>query len=215
MQDAIDKLRIIHARLDFRHGSQQDEYPEQVLAAMFIGPGAKVLELGANIGRNSCVIASLLDNSANLVSVECDTLWAAMLRDNRDRNGLSFAIETAALSRRPLVQKGMDTKPGPPELGWTPVDVITWPDLRAKHGVDFDTLVVDCEGALYGILCDEPGFLSCFHTVVVENDYTDPAHKQFCDAEFRRAGLECVCSANRYDGMRDFYQVWKRAANTV
>ena len=37
------------------------------MAVQFIHPRAKVLELGGNVGRNSCLIGRLLNDSSELV----------------------------------------------------------------------------------------------------------------------------------------------------
>lgn len=59
-------LTKIHSILVFRHGNLQEEYPEQCLTCQFIRPHDIVLEIGGNIGRNSCIIASILNDSSNL-----------------------------------------------------------------------------------------------------------------------------------------------------
>lgn len=45
-------------------GDLRTEYPEQVMSWSFVDSTAQVLEIGANVGRNTCVIASLLGNPA-------------------------------------------------------------------------------------------------------------------------------------------------------
>ncbi len=49
-----------------------DEYPEQFLTVRFIKPDHCVIEIGGNIGRNSCVISKFLNNSNNLLVIESD-----------------------------------------------------------------------------------------------------------------------------------------------
>lgn len=212
---SVSKLQQIHEQLKFRHGSLAEEYDEQLMAVTYIQPHARVLELGGNVGRNSCVIASMLHDSSNLVVVESDPRSAALLKDNRDLNGFRFAIEHAAVSARPLEQQGWITRPFDGERvtpGWEAVATLTWPELVAKHGAGFDTLVADCEGALYHILQDDPHFLRGFSTVVIENDFEDIAHKEFVDAEFRRHGLKRVFSKPGGGGpcTDRFYEVWVR-----
>lgn len=207
------KLARIHATLVFRHGSLEDELPEQLMAVAHVRPDARVLELGANTGRNTCVIARLLNDSSQLVTFESDKRNAALLAANRDANGLRFAIEARALSKRPLMQLGWDTRPyqGVLPNGWEFVDTVSWKDVRAKHG-EFDTLVADCEGALFYIAADEPEFFKGFSTVIIENDFHDASHKTFVDSKMREAGLACV--AWRQGGWGPcadrFYEVWKK-----
>ena len=60
----------LHVRLDFRHGNQRDEYPEQLMTVTYLKPDDVVLEIGSNIGRNTCIIASVLKDDRNLVTLE-------------------------------------------------------------------------------------------------------------------------------------------------
>ena len=212
------RLAELHRQLRLVHGSFLDEYPEQLMAAQFIPPDARVLEIGGNIGRNSCVIAALLDDSSNLVVLECDATAAQQLRDNRDANGQKFRICHSALSRRPLTQQGINTKPADvAPAGWKPVPTMTWEQLRRVHPLEFDTLVLDCEGAIYYILQDEPNFLQPFRRVLIENDFDDWEHKRYVDAQLERHGLRCVY---RKDGgwgpcKHCFYEVWAKGTDKV
>lgn len=49
-------MQKIHSKLNLILGNLLEEYPEQLMTAMYLKKNAKVLELGANIGRNTCVI---------------------------------------------------------------------------------------------------------------------------------------------------------------
>ena len=171
----------IHSRLKFCHGNLSDEYPEQIMAVRFVKPDVTVLEIGGNVGRNSCVIASILkDPPKQFVVLECDAESAAQLCENRDNNSLSFHVIPAALSRTRLIQNDGITVPiedgeQVPEY-WNEVPTMAWQLLKdtvAALGISntFDTLVADCEGALYYILQDEPTFFDGFHTVIMESDY--------------------------------------------
>lgn len=52
----VEKLNFIHNNLNINFGSFKEEYPEQLMAIKFIKGNEKILELGANIGRNSLII---------------------------------------------------------------------------------------------------------------------------------------------------------------
>lgn len=71
----------------------------------------KVLEIGGNIGRNSLIIASILKNNDNFVTLECDVNIAKQLTENRNLNNFKFHIEQTALSNRKLIQQGWETFP--------------------------------------------------------------------------------------------------------
>lgn len=217
------KLAYLQSRLKLKHGSFKDEYTEQLMATRFIPSTARVLELGGNIGRNSCIIASILNDSRRLVVMECSVESAAQLEENRALNHLDFAVEAKALSKSLLVQKGWNTKPiargAVPDDGWTPVPTITWADLQTKYStLAFDTLVADCEGALYYILQEEPDLLNGFTRVLLENDFYDLSHKMSVDARLRQAGLKVVFSEAyphkttifpKYC-LDHFYEVWAK-----
>ena len=160
-----DKLADLHSKLKLNYGNFSEEYPEQEMAAMYIKPDDIVLELGGNIGRNSCIIASLLNDSKHLVVFESDVTVAQYLKENRDLNNLNFHIEDCAISKCDLYQNGINTVPvnyiinHPHFVNWTKIKTATWSDIKNKYNnMIFDTLVADCEGALYYILRDQPTF---------------------------------------------------------
>ena len=107
-QSAVERLADIHKQLTIDFGSFKDEFPEQVMVATYLTGSEKVLEIGGNIGRNSLVIAHILNSNGNtaFVSLECDPTIAKQLEHNRDINKLTFQIESSALSKRKLIQKG-------------------------------------------------------------------------------------------------------------
>ena len=213
-----DKLKRIHDSLILFGGNFKDEYPEQLLAAEFISPNAKVLELGGNIGRNTLVIASLLDDDRNLVSLECDENSANILECNKYNNRFRFSVEAAAISDHKLYLSGWNSynesnKP----LDAKEVKTITWPTLRDKYGVEFDTLVADCEGSLFDILKSYPEMLTNIRLVIVENDYTDFSQKPFVDSVFMQYGLKLIRSNPGPTWMpasivcrQNFYEVWMK-----
>ena len=160
LSTSLEKLNYIHRNLEINGGSMVDELPEQLLTIEYIPRNAKVLELGSNIGRNTLVISSILDDESNLVTLECDPSTAKMLRYNRDLNRFKFQIENSALSMQRLFLKGWDsfTEASKPDDA-IEVNTITWKNLQKKYRIEFDTLVIDCEGALYYILMDMPKIL--------------------------------------------------------
>lgn len=216
--DAV--LQEIHDRLDFKklkqdatRGSITEEMPEQRLIVRAVRPDAKVLELGANIGRATCVIASVLNDSSRLVAIEPDADAVESLLRNRDANGFRFHVECAAVSARPLVRKGWDTKPLPADgiipAGWSTMNTLTFAQIVQRYG-NFDTLVADCEGALANIVRDIPRFFHGIHTVVLENDFKEPGDKEFVDAAMKAAGLAPVINEPGGWGLHKdyFFQVW-------
>ena len=207
------QLKKIHSKLRLVHGSFKEEYPEQLMTVMFLPREAKVLELGGNVGRNSCVIASILNDSNHLVVMESSPESAQLLQINRDHNNLKFHIEASALSRVPLIQNAWNTIPGDVVLpDYFSVNTLTFEELQSKYNMEFDTLVVDAEGALYYILRDDPDILTNIKLIITENDYQNINHFKFVKNRFKDKGFELIY--NQPGGWepceKEFFQVWKK-----
>ncbi len=141
-QDKSRELMELHQTLKFEHGCLKDEFPEQVMSMVFLTGKEKVLELGGNVGRNSMIIASILNKNHNydFVTFETNPDDASRLRHNRDLNGLKFHVESAALSNRKLVQCGWTSVPSDEVIpGYTQVTTMTWKELNEKYKIQFDT----------------------------------------------------------------------------
>jgi len=223
-KDFVDRLCIdallqtLQSKIKLLCGSFQDEMPEQKMAIRYLTGNEKVLEIGSNIGRNSMIISKLLTDSANLVTLETDPNVVPILREHKRINNLNFHIEHAALSLRKLVQRGWDTIPSDtvPD-GFTPVNIISYAELHKKYNMDFDTLVVDCEGALYYILLDMPEILEHVKLIMMENDYYNELHKKYVDDVLHAHNFNVVYAEALvgHEGAfphtrNEFFQVWKR-----
>jgi len=210
-----NKLANIHKDVRISHGSFQDELPEQKMVVRYLTGAEKVLEIGSNIGRNSLIIGHILKENGtnNFVTLESDYNISLQVSQNRDLNNMDFIIENAALSMRPLIQKGWDTMPSDVLLdGYTQVNTITMTDLRAKYDIQFDTLVLDCEGAFYYILQDMPDILNNIKLIIMENDYWDITKKQYVDDKLKQSGfmLHYVESGGWGPCYNNFFEVWMK-----
>ena len=214
IKDSNEKLRNLHKYLRINHGNIADEYPEQLMVINYINENDIVLELGSNIGRNSCIIAQILNkNDKNLVTLECDLNHVKQLTENRNNNNFNFQIEPSALSKKMLIQKGWETIVSDillPE--YTKVNIIDWSELKNKYNLNFNTLVADCEGALYYILQDEPDMLANFDKIILENDYHDINHKIYVDNIMINNGFKNVYKeAGGWGPCFDFFfEVWQK-----
>jgi len=207
------KIKDIHSKLNIRYGNLNEELPEQKMVCRYLTGNEKVLEIGGNIGRNSLVISSILNESTNLVTLECDTNIANQLIENRNLNNFKFHVEKSALSNRRLIQKGWDTIPSDTlQEGYSWVDTITLDNLIKKYHIEFDTLVLDCEGAFYYILMDMPEILNNIKLIIMENDYRDILQKKYVDdiliknnfyIDYKESGGWGPCFNN-------FFEVWKK-----
>jgi FkbM family methyltransferase len=211
--DINNKLLNIQSKLKINYGSLNDELPEQKMVTRYLSGNEKVLEIGGNVGRNSLIISSILKDSSNLVTLECDINIAKQLEENRDLNNLNFHIESSALSNRRMIQKGWDTEIS--EIlheGYNWVNTITLDNLKNKYNIEFDTLILDCEGAFYYILMDMPEILNNINLIIMENDYWDMSKKNYIDeiltknnfiVDYSEAGGWGPCYNN-------FFEVWCR-----
>jgi FkbM family methyltransferase len=208
-----DKLQVIQSKLKILHGSFNEELPEQKMVVKYLTGNEKVLEIGGNIGRNSLIIASILNDSRNLVTLECDPNIANQLNENKNLNNLNFSIESSALSNRKLIQKDWNTIPSNellPEHNW--VNTITLEELKNKYNINFDTLVIDCEGALYYILMDMPELLNGINLIIMENDYFDINEKKYVDDVLKNNNfmVHYIESGGWGPCYNNFFEVWKK-----
>ena len=205
------KLKRIHNKLKIKYGSFKEELPEQKMTVAYLTGTERVLEIGGNIGRNSLVIASIVNND-NFVSLESDPNIAKQLEENRHLNKFTFHIENSALSKRKLIQKAWDSKPSDVlEEGYKWVNTISLDDLKTKYNINFDTLVLDCEGAFYYILMDMPEILDNIKLIIMENDYYDISHKSYVDSILRKYNFYTdYKEAGGWGGcFNNFFEVWK------
>lgn len=212
--DVNEKIKNIHSKLRINYGRLNQELPEQKMVVRYLTGNENVLEIGGNIGRNSLVIASILKNNSNFVTLESDVNIANQLTQNRELNHFNFHIEKSALSNRKLIQRGWDTIPSETlQEGFTFVNTITLDNLQTKYNIVFDTLVLDCEGAFYYILMDMPELLNNVNLIIMENDYHDISKKNYIDEiliknnffrDYLEGGGWGPCKNN-------FFEVWKKS----
>ena len=211
--DINNKLNNIHSKLKLNYGNFSEELPEQRMVVRYLTGNEKVLEIGGNVGRNSLIIASILENSNNLVTLESDENIAKQLKTNKDLNNLNFHIESSALSNRKLIQKGWDTIPSDTlKNGYSWVNIITLDNLKNKYNIEFDTLVLDCEGAFYYILMDMPDILKNINLIIMENDYHDVSQKNYIDKilSINNFSVHYTESGGWGPCYNNFFEVWKK-----
>jgi FkbM family methyltransferase len=207
----------MHKNLKIEHGSFDEEIVEQKMSLDFITNTDRVLELGGNIGRNSLIISSILDNSNQLVVLESDKDAAKILESNRDMNNFKFTIVNKALSKHRLCQIVWNTyklnESEPILPGSFEVETIDYSTLISITNIKFNVLVCDCEGCLYNILIEEPSFLDNFEKVLLENDFWDhPEQEKFVHERLRDLGFQIKFKADLdfYLPRPDFWQAWIR-----
>jgi len=175
-----DKLLHIHGKLDkfVPLHELRREIPEQIMACNFIKEDDCVLELGGSIGRNSCVINTILKYKKQHVVLEPSITEASRLLTNKTNNNLEFQIEQSALSDKPLYSKGWYTYTENIE-GTVQVNTITYEQLKNKYDLSFNVLVVDNEGNFVSTLKSYPSILDNIRLLLIEHDFNSKEDLHF------------------------------------
>lgn len=208
------KLRDFHSKLKLNHGVFTEEMPEQKMAIRYLKGHEKVLEIGSNIGRNTMIIAHILGkkNNNNFVTLESDPEIAIQLKENLQINNINNTfVEVSALSKRKLIQRGWETVVSDTLLdGYKNIDIINYEELLNKYKINFDTLVLDCEGAFYYILQDMPEILNNVNLIIMENDYVNYDHKLYIDEVLKKNNfrVDYVESGGWGPCEKNFFEVW-------
>ena len=108
----------------------------------------------------------------------------------------------------------MDTIPSDVLLeGYNFVNTITLTNLKMKYNIEFDTLVIDCEGAFYYILMDIPELLNNINLIIMENDYWDITKKNYIDEILMQNNfyVDYVEPGGWGPCYNNFYEVWKKS----
>jgi len=182
--EPICKLQSLQNKLKITGGDFKEELVEQIIATKYINENDKVLEIGGNIGRNSMIIASLLNKPENLTVMETDPESFKILKHNKEINNMNFKIINAGLSKKKLLQNSWDTYYSDSiehKHDYFEVNNITYQDLINKTGGDFNVLVLDCEGAFYYILKEFPEIITNIDKILIENDYKTIDEKKYVD----------------------------------
>jgi len=215
--DDKNRLYQIHDQLSLYGENFIDELPEQLMTINHITGDEKVLEIGSNIGRNTMIISYLLNkkNNNNFVTLESDTNIYNQLTANKQLNKMNFFVENAALSKRRLIQRGWNTIPSETLLtGFKDVNLITFEEIKQKYNIEFDTLVLDCEGAFYYILQDMPEIITGIKMIIMENDYKNKDHYDYISSTLSKEGLKVIYREKGFNTsfptINNFYEVWKK-----
>ena len=160
------------------------------------------------------------NNSSNFVTLESSTENAMLLECNKIKNNFDFHVENSALSKKKMIQKKG-------RLEWVTVileddddteidtnqyyivNTMSYTELCQKYNINFDTLIIDCEGAFYYILKEMPEILENINLLIIENDYPSKDYKIYVDDILKQNNF-CVDYMENAYGIIHFYEVWKR-----
>lgn len=212
-QDTKMRLSEYHKRINISYGDLREELVEQYLVMKYITSSDLILEIGGNIGRVSCLLSTIIDNGDNLLVLECDKLSYKKLLQNKIQNNLHFNIENKALSNIDLYQLGWNTytideiKNLDDESfsQLQKVDSITLDEINKKYNIDFNTLIIDCEGAFYYIIQSFPNILNNICKIIIENDYPTWERKQFIEDILLKHNFETIETISLSDDYHHFH----------
>ena len=211
-------LDAIHATIiDMDMTGEIDE--QQIIFDYLDRDSTGVLEFGGNIGRTSVIINKLLHYPDRHVVFESDPTNARILEENRWKNGCQFIIIPAAMSDQPIIQNGWiaktlddDSSSGIPP-GWKLVPTISFREFQDAFPIDFDTLVVDCEGCISQILTNHgEELLRSIRTIIIEHDDAVNPHvpQDFVRRYLRDAGFQSVVCRDLNENVKCFFEVLRR-----
>jgi hypothetical protein len=169
---ALNKLIPIHKSLPNFYPPNQiiHELPEQIMACLLLNENDSVLEFGGSIGRNSCVINSILKDKTKHVVIEPNPTEYAGLEKNRVLCGLEYKTESAAISKVPLYAKHWATYSEQVEDSIL-VNTMTYDDFKLKYDISFNTIIIDNEGNFPQTLRDYPSILDGIRLIIIEHDF--------------------------------------------
>lgn len=168
----LTKLIPIHKSLSNFYPPNEiiREIPEQIMACLLLNENDSVLEFGGSIGRNSCVINTILKDKSKHVVIEPNPTEYAGLEKNRVLCGLEYKTESAAISKVPLYSKHWDTYTEKVEDSIL-VNTITYDDFKLKYDISFNTIIIDNEGNFPQTLRDYPSILDGIRLIIIEHDF--------------------------------------------
>jgi len=191
----IGKLKQIHSELYNFKGNLMREIPEQIVAIKHIRPDDCVLELGCDVGTNSCVINSILSEKTNHLAVESNVDVIPKLKENRDNNNLKFQIGNFAISNKPLFQNHWETSES---TNGKKVTSKTWDDVKTMFPkLNFNVIVSDCEGCFIRILKTFPAVLNNIRLIIIEHDFNSESDIQFFYELMKKKNYICASVYNK------------------
>lgn len=216
----MDELEFIHSQLIFT-GNIKTEIPEQIMTVKHLKHDDCVLEFGGSIGRNSCVINTILSDKTKHVVVEPSTLELNILLKNRESNQLGFIVENSAISNVQLYSKHWYTYETPVS-GSVPVKCLTYNVFKKKYNLPFNVIVIDSEGSFVNMMKTSPDILDNIRMIIIEHDFNTEDDYEYFKKTLLSKGYKCEDiylkeeqygpGINWADGLKSdpiFVSVWK------
>lgn len=233
MSDTNHTLQIlnkIHNQYNvFNERLWNQEIHEQTMSVMFLNGDECVLEIGACIGRNTIVIGHILQQKGGrLTSIESNPTNVHKLKNVIAKSGLNnIDICEKPLSKKRMIVNKWNSKIIEDDQqinpDWTEVETITLDTLKHTYGnLNYNTLVIDCEGAFFDICKEFPEIINNINKVIIENDFENKEHGKYVHNLFHSHNLEPIYTISldkprrlkeRFPFHSTFWQVWAKKNN--
>jgi hypothetical protein len=137
--------------------SDSDEAAERMAVLNHISKDDIVLEIGANIGGVSTLLASILSNSKNLVSVDPHKGNCRFLKKEGKRLDKPFHVFHGVVKGPTLLSCTGSNKVGSyvhcePCQSNPLTENLSISEIEQRYGLQFTTVVIDCEGCYESLM---------------------------------------------------------------
>lgn len=168
------------------------EVTEQYIAKTFIDSDAIVLELGGRYGVVSAAINSKLKNKKAHVVVEPDITVFNALKRNLVINSIPAITYNGTISKNSLFIEynglGTITRSDPCSCNSVIIDNKSLSDLIKETGLEFNTLVADCEGCMGMFFKENLDYIPNFKLITLEYDNNEEVDYDIINNIFRKLG---------------------------
>jgi FkbM family methyltransferase len=151
------------------------ETTEQWIADNFISNDSVVLELGGRYGVVASKINQKLYNKKAHVVIEPDTSIISALKLNLKNHSCECSVFNGIISKTPMFFEAQGlasrTRCQPCSSESTLTQTKTLQQLIEETGLQFNTLVVDCEGCLEKFINENITYLPKFKLITFEEDF--------------------------------------------
>ena len=176
------------------------ERAEQLDAVHFLQPHHRILEVGGCYGVTSCVINHLLADPSKHLVIEPREKMIQVMHKNRESHKARFHTFHGAISRTPL--KIVDASCFSCSEVESNVKTKSVEELEAQYDIDFNALVIDCEGCILHLFRENSALLSKLEIILMEEDRGD-----ICNY---KEVYEILDTFNFLRVKQGFHSVWKK-----
>lgn len=183
------------------------EREEQYISNDYINPDMTVLELGGRYGTVSCVINNKLENPKNHIVIEPDITVIDSLKKNKKSHKSKFKILNVIISNKKMKinKKGYATTVSLIKDENEDEEVIKNYSLKyimKKYKINFDALVVDCEGCLCNFIDENEKYVKNYKIIIFERDMPNDCNYNLIDEKLEKWGFKLI--------IKGFVCVWRK-----